>query len=315
VIPKNATRLFFGVAEQQGLVIDNSGSFDVTVEAVPHALFPADPLAATRFYVGDPNDPKDGIGWFDAGQWAFDYDFDGVADFTTTFGQAGDQPVVGDWNGDGLDEIGVMMPSASGNSWMLDMNGNGVFDAGDATFTYGADAGAIAIAGDWDGDGTSELGFTTPDNLWHLDFDGSRTDDTSGPMYTQYASGEVLNTQYATAFPAIGDWTGDGVSNLGNMNNGSVGWQFDLDRSWNWVWGTTYRDQNWSWGNSATDTGVAGDWDGDGLDDPARYRASTGDWYFTTRVGKGVLVAPSVIGFGANATPVAGSWATVRAAD
>jgi len=305
VIPKNATRLFFGVAEQQGLIIDNSGSFDVTVEAIAHVTLPPDPLAATRFYTGNPNDPKDGIGWFDAGQWVFDYNFDGVADFTTTFGQAGDTPVVGDWNGDGLDEIGVMMPSASGNVWMLDMNGNGVFDAGDSTFTYGADAGAIAIAGDWDGDGTSELGFTTPDNLWHLDLNGDHVD----------GSGEALDTQYNRSISVVGDWTGDGISNLGNTPNGSVGWQFDLDNDRRWIWGTTYRDQNWSWGNPSIDTGVAGDWDGDGLDDPARYRASSGDWHFTTRVGKGVLVGASVIGFGANATPVAGSWANVRAAD
>ncbi len=77
------------------------GPFSVTVVAVPHALLPSDPLLATRFYTGDPNDPKDGIGWFADGEWAFDYDFDGVADLTTTFGQAGDLPVVGDFNGDG----------------------------------------------------------------------------------------------------------------------------------------------------------------------------------------------------------------------
>ncbi len=53
--------LFFGVAEQQGLIKDNSGAYDVTVVAVPHAPLPSDPLLATRFYTGDPNDPKDGI--------------------------------------------------------------------------------------------------------------------------------------------------------------------------------------------------------------------------------------------------------------
>ncbi len=31
-----------------------------------------------------------------------------------------------------------MTPSASANAWMLDMNGNGVFEAGDASFSYGA---------------------------------------------------------------------------------------------------------------------------------------------------------------------------------
>ena len=41
-----------------------------------------EPPAATRFYTADPND---GVGWFDAGQWAFD--FDGVAAYTTPFDQ------------------------------------------------------------------------------------------------------------------------------------------------------------------------------------------------------------------------------------
>ncbi len=35
--------------------------------------------------------------------------------------------------------------------WMLDTNGSGANDAGDESFTYGADAGSIPIAGDWDG--------------------------------------------------------------------------------------------------------------------------------------------------------------------
>jgi len=303
VIPGGATRLFFGVAEQQGCIIDNSGSFEVTVEAVAHTPLPADPLAATRFYTGDPNDPKDGIGWFDAGEWAFDFDFDGVADFTTTFGQAGDQPIVGDWNGDGLDEIGVMTPLDSGNVWKLDANGNGVFDGGDETFTYGADAGSIALAGDWDGNGTFEFGFTTPDTLWHLDLDGDRTDDTD----------EALDTHYESSIPVVGDWTGDGISNLANSSIGSYGWRFDLDNDRRWIWGTDYRDEYWVWGTG--DVGVAGDWDGDGLDDPARHRSSTGDWSFTDRVQKGGSIASAVTAFGADKTPVVGSWATIRAAD
>ncbi len=303
VVPTGATRLFFGVAEQQGLIIDNSGSFEVTVEAVAHTPLPTDPLASTRFYIADPNDPKDGIGWFDEGQWAFDYDFDGVADFTTTFGAVGDQPVVADWNGDGLDEIGVMTPSDSGNVWKLDMNGDGAFGAGDETITYGADADSVAIVGDWDGDGAFELGFTTPDTLWHFDLDGDRTDD----------AGEALDTEYESSIPVIGDWMGDGISNLANSTSGSYGWRFDLDNDRRWIWGTDYRDQHWAWGDASQDTGVAGDWDGDGLDDPAKVRAGT--WSFTDRVQKGGSTATSVSGFGTGKTPVVGSWAAVRAAD
>ena len=38
-----------------------------------------------------------------------------------TYGQPGDIPVVGDWNGDGKDEIGVYR---SPGRWYLDYNGN-----------------------------------------------------------------------------------------------------------------------------------------------------------------------------------------------
>jgi hypothetical protein len=55
----------------------------------------------------------------------------------------------------------------------------------------------------------------SPDARWHLDFDGSRADNPSGPLYTLYATGEVLNTQYATAVPVTGDWNGNGVTDLG----------------------------------------------------------------------------------------------------
>ena len=310
-IPERATRLFFGVAEQQGCPWDNSGEYEVSVETVAGDTLPPDPLVATRFYTGDPNDPKDGIGWFDAGEWAFDFDFDGVADYTTTFGQAGDLPVVGDFNGDGLDEIGVMTPSDAGNMWMLDTNGSGVYDAGDESFTYGADAGSIPMAGDWDGDGVFELGFITPDELWHFDLDGDRIDDPSEAEDTQFGQSQnALSTLFV-----IGDWTGDGISNLAHAISGSFGWRFDLNNDRRWVWGTTHPDQWWRWGNPTVHIGVVGDWDGDRLDDPCVFRTDSGLWQFTNRVEQGGSIAPSVEGFGANKTPVAGSWALIRASD
>ena len=139
--------------------------------------------------------------------------------------------------------------------------------------------------------------------MWHLDLDGDRTDD----------AGEALDTEYESSIPVIGDWTGDGISNLANSTSGSYGWRFDLDNDRRYIWGTTYRDGNWIWGDPSQDIGVAGDWDGNGLDDPARVRAGT--WSFTDRVQKGTSTATNVSDFGTGKTPVTGSWATVRAAD
>jgi hypothetical protein len=42
------------------------------------------------------------------------------------FGQFGDRPVVGDWNGTGVIRIGVFRPSTG--QWFLDLNSNGRLD-------------------------------------------------------------------------------------------------------------------------------------------------------------------------------------------
>ncbi len=46
------------------------------------------------------------------------------------FGQAGDIPVVGDFDGDGIDEIAVVR----GSRLIVDSNGNGEMDAADKVF-------------------------------------------------------------------------------------------------------------------------------------------------------------------------------------
>ncbi len=84
------------------------------------------------------------IGIFRGGDWLIDASGDGIwmatpgADIEyPQFGTVGDIPVVGDWNGDGWDEIGVWRPSTG--HWMLDLDGNGRWDGppSDIEFTYG----------------------------------------------------------------------------------------------------------------------------------------------------------------------------------
>jgi len=66
----------------------------------------------------------------------------------TSFGQFGDIPVVGDWDGSGTDKIGVFRPSTS--DWLLDLNGNGVFDGCgvDACLSFGLQ-GDLPVIGNW----------------------------------------------------------------------------------------------------------------------------------------------------------------------
>ena len=55
-------------------------------------------------------------------------------------GQAGDTPVVGDWNGDGRAKVGTFR----GGNWLFDLSGNGT----GVSAVFGA-ANGIPIVGKW----------------------------------------------------------------------------------------------------------------------------------------------------------------------
>jgi C1A family cysteine protease len=93
-------------------------------------------------------------GVFRGGVWYLDYNGNGVWDATDAshlqyLGLPSDQyPVVGDWNGDGKDEVGVFR----GGVWYLDYNGNGEWDATDASHLQylGLPSDQYPIIGKWD---------------------------------------------------------------------------------------------------------------------------------------------------------------------
>ncbi len=90
------------------------------------------------------------------------------------FGQAGDVPVVGDWNGAGIAQIGVFTPQTG--MWMLDANGNGKADSCTIDRCYGpfGSPGDLPIVGDWNGNGTAKIGvLRAATGEWFLDFNGN----------------------------------------------------------------------------------------------------------------------------------------------
>ena len=68
----------------------------------------------------------------------------GAADYSFVFGDPGDNPIVGDWDGDGIDEIGLFRPS-TGFFYYRSTLDTGVADA---KFYFG-DPGDRFLAGDW----------------------------------------------------------------------------------------------------------------------------------------------------------------------
>lgn len=160
---------------------------------------------------------------------------------TVVFGTARDEPIVGDWNGDGTTDVGVRK---AGTAQFQLKTGN----AAARSLTFGAVTDQ-PVAGDWDGDGTWEIGvYRSATNSFLLrldtgntleivmastasvpltgDFDGDGATDVA--VYTPSTRTFTLRTVpndrvtytrhvlgAAGDLPVTGDWDGDGVTELG----------------------------------------------------------------------------------------------------
>lgn len=116
------------------------------------------------------------------------------------FGNEGDRAVTGDWNGDGVDNIGVF----SNGEWYLDVDGNGRLSDTDRGYLFGQ-AGDIPVTGDWNGDGVTNLGVYR-NGKFILDTNGNGVLDDSDAVVEAGEGGEI---------PISGDFNGDGVDEVG----------------------------------------------------------------------------------------------------
>jgi hypothetical protein len=117
------------------------------------------------------------------------------------FGEEGDQPIVGDWTGNGSSGIGVYRPG--NKTWYLDFDRDG---RPDLVFRWDAmEAGDIPVVGDWNGHGRAGPGYFRPqDATWHLLDRFENTDDVV-----------VLTFGMPNDMPIVGDWDGDGRQSVG----------------------------------------------------------------------------------------------------
>ncbi len=126
-------------------------------------------------FVADPN------ATLLAGDWTGDYDdelalyttFDGNGRFTrvgddgnaqpsVTFGEAGDQPLVGDWDADGVTEFAVYREAVDADRAGMFLRSDSSGNLVGAPIRVGG-PGAKAVVGDWDGDGRDSLALLSPD--------------------------------------------------------------------------------------------------------------------------------------------------------
>ncbi len=103
----------------------------------------------------------------------------GPADYSFVFGDPGDDPIVGDWDGDGTDTIGTRRAS-TGQIFQRNSNSQGVADT---TLVFG-DPGDAFVSGDWDGNPTDTPGIFR-DAKFFL-----RNSNTSGSADTSFFFGD-----------------------------------------------------------------------------------------------------------------------------
>ncbi len=185
------------------------------------------------------------------GTWYIRNSFSGGPPSITAFafGAPGDEPIMGDWNGDGVFGIGVFTPSTA----TFHLRNTATPGPADFTFVFGpssADLGGnkgVPVAGDWDGDGVWSVGVFAPSRGdWNL-----RNENTSGlPDAGSFLFGALGSK------PVAGDWDGDGTFSQGVI---------EPDGTWKLknVKATGNPDFTFAYGSFA-DQHVAGDWDGNG---------------------------------------------------
>ena len=203
----------------------------------------------------------------------------GFADTNITFGNPGDYPVAGDWNGDGIDSVGIYR---NGVFYLRNTNTTGFADI---VVPFGNPSDQ-PVVGDWNGDGVDTIGVYR-NGTFIL-----RNSNTAGSPDLVFTLGNPGDVGIA------GDWNGDGVTTCGvfRPSNGIV----YLKNSNT----TGFADLSFVFGN-AGDKPVAGDWNGDGVDTVGIYR--NGLFYLTNSNTTGFADIVFALGNSGD-FPIAGNW-------
>jgi hypothetical protein len=194
--------------DQVGLFKDGRWKLDTNANGVYDAYVD---LAFTYGKKGDlpvvgdwDGDGDDDVGVYRpaSGKWYLN-DNDEVFSITTETALNGRQfvytaphgkPVVGDWDGDGADDVGLYRTDTG--KFKRDLDGNHLA-AGDAWVRFDGATGGKPVAGDWDGDGLDEVGVYR-NGTWKLDSNG---DGVFGGLDQVFSYSQATGTQ-----PVTGKW-------------------------------------------------------------------------------------------------------------
>jgi hypothetical protein len=173
---------------------------------------------------------------------------EGSTPLVKTLGVATDDPVVGDWDGNGTANPGVRTPETRTFSMRT--------PAGTKTLVYGATTDK-PVAGDWDGNRTWEVG------LWR---------SSTAQFILRSAAGITTKVTVGNSddIPVTGDWDGDRITDLGVYDQGTATFTLRKVDDQGVVWMANVKF------GTPGDLPVTGDWDGNHRTDLGTWTPSTG---------------------------------------
>lgn len=214
-----------------------------------------------------------------------EYPTSGAADISFTYGSPGDLPIVGDWDGDGIDTPGVVR---DGQFFLRNSNTSG---NADVTFTYGS-PGDTVVVGDWDGDGADSVGVVRGTEVF------LRNSNTSGPADVTFAYGDPGDHL------VFGKWQAGAQADTVGVVRGAT---FLLRRSNT----PGVSETEFVYGDPG-DLFEIGDWNGDGVDTPAARRGAL--YYVRNSNSSGPADDGFLYGEPGDLFPLVGRWSPDTAA-
>ncbi len=192
-------------------------------------------------------------------------------------------PLVGDFNGDGKDDIATFTRGTTGDVYVALSTGSGFVGTGwkwHDNFCFGNE---IPLVGDFNGDGKDDL--------------ATCTRGSTGDVYVALSTGSSFvgtgwkwhdNFCFGSEIPLVGDFNGDGKDDLATFTRGSTGDVYVALSN-----GSSFVGTGWKWHDwfcVGNEIPQVGDFNGDGKDDLATFtRGTTGDVYVALSNGGGFV--------------------------
>lgn len=215
------------------------------------------------------------------------YNTTGFANIDFYYGATDDLPVAGNWNGDGIDTIGIYRPSTS-QFFLRNSNTPG---APNISITFG-NPGDVPVIGDWDGNGVDGVGVYRPSTGELL---------LRNNLSTGFADFAMIFGNPSDK-PVAGDWDGNGTDSVG-IFRASNGLFYLTNQVCNCVPTANYIFAL----GIGTDVPIAGDWDSDGKDSVGVYRPLNGVVYLRNALSTGSADVDIIYGI-ASDKPLSGVW-------